>query len=106
MCAIQRLAPNTAAYYRRRRKVGDRQLSLYEFLTAVADMLSNNMDEAVADIFFSAAISDYADLLSFMSSGADLTDIIGSASGAPKCSVADSHSAAAYMAALDAYLQQ
>lgn len=106
LCAMHRLAPNVNAYYRRRRKVGERQLSLYGFLTAVADMLSSHLDEDVADVFFSAAVSDYADLISFLSSGADLCDILSTASGAPKCSVTDSHSAAAYMAALELFLQQ
>ena len=106
LCALQRLAPNVHAYYRRRREVGGRKLSLNEFMTAVADMLSQHMDEAAADVFFSAMLSDYADLISFLSSGADLSEIIASASAVPRCSVADSHSPAAYMAALDVFLQQ
>lgn len=104
LCAVYSLAPNVNAYYRRRRQVGDRQLSLYEFMTAVADMLSRHMDEQAADIFFSAMVSDYADLISFLSSGADLNDLIASATGTPKCSIADSHSPAAYMASLDAVI--
>ena len=104
LCAVYALAPNVTAYYRRRRQVGDRQLSLYEFMTAVADLLAQHMDEQAADIFFSAMVSDYADLLSFLSSGADLSDLIASATGTPKCSIADSHSPAAYMASLDAVI--
>lgn len=102
--ALTTLAPNVNAYYRRRRQVGDRKLSLYEFMTAVADMLSNHMDENTADVFFSAMVSDYADLISFLSSGADLGDIIASTAAVPKCSIADSHSPAAYMASLDAII--
>lgn len=104
LCAVMTLAPNVHAYYERRRPVGDRRLSLHEFMLSVADMLSSHMDEAVADVFLSAMVSDYADLVSFLSSGADLADMLTSAGGAPRCSVADSHSAAAYMAALELYL--
>lgn len=104
LSALYSLAPNVNAYYRRRRQVGDRQLSLYEFMTAVADLLSQHMDEQVADIFFSAMMSDYADLLSFLSSGADLNDLIASAAGTPRCSIADSHSPAVYMVLLDAVI--
>ena len=104
LCAVMTLAPNVHAYYERRREVGERRLSLYEFMRSVADMLSDHMDEACADVFLSAMVSDYADLVSFLSSGADLSDIISSSSGIPKCSVADSHSSAAYMAALDVFL--
>lgn len=106
LCALQTLAPNVHAYYERRRKIGGRKLSLYEFMRAVADMLSDNMDDEATDIFLSAMISEYADLMSFLSSGADLSEIIGSASAIPKCSVADSHSPAAYMASLDVLLPQ
>lgn len=106
LSALQRLAPNVHAYYRRRRQVGDRQLSMYEFLDCVADMLSQHMDDAVADVFFSAMFSDYADLISFLSSGADLSEIVTSTAAVPKCSVADSHSPAAYMASLELFLPQ
>lgn len=104
--AAMNLAPNVHAYYERRRQVGERRLSLYEFMRTVADMLSENMDEAAADVFLSAMVSEYADLISFLSDGADLYELIGSAGGVPKCSVADSHCPAAYMAALDAFLQK
>ena len=104
LSALYSLAPNVNAYYRRRRQVGDRRMSLYEFMTAIADMLSKNMDENAADVILSAMASDYADLISFLSSGADLGDVIACASAVPKCSIADSHSPAAYMAALDAVI--
>ncbi|MBQ3264542.1 MAG: hypothetical protein IJH07_02065 [Ruminococcus sp.] len=106
LCAVQKLAPNVNAYYRRRRDVGGQKLSMNELMNAVADMLSRQMDEAAADVFFSAMLSDYADLISFLSSGTDLSEIIGSASAVPRCSVADSHSPAAYMAALGVFLHQ
>ena len=106
ICALQSLAPNVHAYYKRRRKVGERMLSLYEFMHSVADMLSEHMDENAADVFLSAMVSDYAGLVSFLSSGTDLSELIGSACGTPRCSVADSHSPAAYMAALELFLTQ
>ena len=102
--AVYDLAPNVNAYYRRRREVGDRKLSLYELMTSVAHMLSQNKDDAAAEIFLSAMMSDYADLLSFLSSGADMNDLIASANALPRCSVAASHSPAAYMAALNAVI--
>ena len=101
LCSMIKLAPNVHAYYERRRQVGDRKMSLYEFLNSVADILSDNTDESSADIFVSAMVSDYADLLSFLSDGADLYELIGSANGALRCSVADSHSPCAYIAALE-----
>lgn len=103
LAAAAALAPNVHAYYKRRHSVGERELSLYEFMNGVADMLSDNMDDAAADVFMSAMVSDYADLMSFLSSGADLMEIITSAGGVPRCSVADSHSPAAYIAALEQY---
>ena len=106
LLSLQSLAPNVNAYYRRQRQVGERKLSMYEFLTCVADMLSQHMDEQVADVFFSAMFSEYADLISFLSSGADLSEIVASAAAVPKCSVADSHSPAAYMASLQLFLPQ
>lgn len=104
LCAVMKLAPNVHAYYKRRRQVGDRRLSLYEFMRSTADMLSDNMDESAADVFLSAMVSEYADIISFLSSGADLYEIIGSAGGAPRCSVSDSHSPAAYIASLELLL--
>ena len=106
LCALQTLAPNVHAYYERRRQIGSRRLSLYEFMRVVAAMLSDHMDADAADIFLSAMVSEYADLMSFLSSGADLTEIIGSGAAIPKCSVADSHSPAAYMASLAILLPQ
>ena len=104
LSAVTRLAPNVRAYYKRMRDIGGRKLSMYEFMTAVAGMLSGQTDDAAADVFADALISDYADLMSFLSSGADLGEIISCAQGIPRCSVADSHSPAAYMAALEMYL--
>lgn len=106
LCAMASLAPNVHAYYRRQRQVGGRRLSLYGFLHSVADMLSGHMDEETADVLVSAMISDYADLVSFLSSGAELEELIASACAIPRCSVADSHSPAAYMAALERFLKQ
>ena len=104
IAAVYDLAPNVNAYYRRRRQVGDRKLSLYEFMITVAHMLSQNMDDDAADIFLAAMMSDYAGLLNFLSSGADINDLITSSNTIPRCSVADSHSPAAYMASLDAVI--
>ena len=101
LCAMMKLAPNVHAYYERRRPVGERSMSLYEFMTSVADMLSLNMDEDAADIFVSAMVSDYADLLNFLSEGADIYELISRAQAVPRCSVADSHSTSAYTAALE-----
>ncbi len=106
LLALQRLSPNVHAYYERRRQVGDRKLSLYELMRAVASMLSQNADEQTADVFFTAMVSDYADLVGFLSSGANLEDILSSSLAIPRCSVADSHCPAAYMAALDVFLEQ
>ena len=105
LSAVTRLAPNVRAYYKRKRGVGGRMLTMYEYMTAVAGMLSGQTDvEAAADILADALISEYADLMSFLSSGADLGEIISCPQGIPRCSVADSHSPAAYMAALEMYL--
>lgn len=102
--ALMTLAPHVQAYYGRRRTVGSRRLSLYEFMTDIADMISSEPDESAADIFMSAMVSDYADLMSFLSGGADLTELLCPSSAIPRCSVADSHSPAAYMAAMQLYL--
>jgi len=104
LSAVTRLAPNVRAYYKRTREVGGSKLTMYEFMTAVAAMLSGQTDDTTADVFADALISEYADLMSFLSSGADLGEIISCAQGIPRCSVSDSHSPAAYMAALEMYL--
>lgn len=99
LCAVMKLAPNVHAYYKRRREVGDRRLSMYEFMTSVADALSSEQD--AADILMSAMMSDYADLLSFISEGADIGELIAPSAAVPKCSITDSHSPAAYIAAME-----
>lgn len=103
LCAATKLVPNVHAYYKRRRQVGDIKLSLYEFMRTIAGMLSSDMNENTADVFMAAMMSEYADLLDFMSSGADMSELISSSGGIPRCSVADSHSPAAYLAAIEGY---
>ena len=104
LCAVTRLAPNVRAYYKRKRDIGGVKLSMYEFMTSVAGMLSGEADDNAADILAGALVSEYADIVSFLSSGADLYELASSACGIPRCSVADSHSPAAYMAALERFL--
>ena len=103
LCSVAKLVPNVHAYYKRRRQVGDIKLSLYEFMCAIAGILSSDTNGNTADVLMSAMISEYADLLDFMSAGADLSELIASSGGIPRCSVADSHSPAAYIAAIEGY---
>ena len=103
LCTVMKLAPNVHAYYKRRRDAGDRQLSLYEFMSSAAQTLRSRPDEEAADMLMSALSGDYADLLYFLSSGADIERLLSPASGIPRCSIADSHSPAAYIAALEGY---
>lgn len=103
LCTVMKLAPNVHAYYKRRRDAGDKQLSMYEFMDSAADLLTSQSDEHTADTLMSALSGDYADLLYFLSSGADIKQLLSSASGIPRCSIADSHSPAAYIAALEGY---
>ena len=98
IAAIRKLAPNVRAYYQRRHEAGGKTLSLYEFMTAVAGMLAGQPEEA-GDVLMSAVIGDYDDLLELLSSGADIGELL-TCTGTPKCSVADAHSPAAYLAAL------
>ena len=97
---LTELAPNPVAYYRRRRDSGGGKLSLYEFMNHIADALSSNDPGNTAEALASAFLSDYADLLTFISSGADIGELSSSAGAAPRCSVTDSHSPAAYAAAI------
>ena len=103
LCTVMKLAPNVHAYCKRRRDSGVGQLSMYEFLTFAADMLSSRSSEDTADALMSALAGDYADLLYFLSSGADTEQLLSPATGIPRCSIADSHSPAAYIAALEGY---
>ncbi|MBQ7217870.1 MAG: hypothetical protein IJS27_00085 [Ruminococcus sp.] len=105
LCSVMRLAPNVHAYYERRYPVGDRMLSLCDYMTAVAGMLADDADEAVGDVLMSAMVSEFAELSDFLSSGIDIAAFLSPAQGIPRCSVADTHSATAYMAALDMYLE-
>lgn len=101
--AVMRLAPNVHAYYERRYPSGGRQLSLHEYMLSLADMLAMNADEETADVMMSAMVSEFCDLSTFLSTGMDPAEFLSAAVGIPRCSVADSHSAAAYIAAAETY---
>lgn len=103
--AVMKLAPNVHAYYERKYTVGDRALSLHDYMKTVAAILADEADETTADVLMGAMVSEFAGLSDFLSSGMDITAFLSPAQGIPKCSVADSHSPAAYMAALDAFLK-
>ncbi len=98
--AILRLAPNIHAYYKRRRDVGGRQLSLYDVMRSVADLTAGQPEEA-GDLLLNALVSDYGDLLNLMTSGADIGELM-TCTGTPRCSIADAHGPAAYLAAMEA----
>ena len=100
LAAVTRLAPNVPAYYKRRRKVDGRPLSLYEVMTSVARILAGEAGEE-ADLLLTAMVSEYADLLDHLSAGSDIARLLTSAEGIPRCSIADSHSPAAYLAAME-----
>ena len=100
LSAVGELAPNVPAYYRRRYPVGERMMSLYDFMLTVAGMLSDQPDEDAGEVIFDSMASQFADLSAFLSAGADITELLSPAAGIPRCSVADSHSPAAYLAAL------
>ena len=102
---LMALAPNVRAYYGRLYPVGNRVMSLYDFLIEVAAMLADEPRETFGETMVAAAISRFADLSAFLSAGADIGDLLTPAAGIPRCSVADSHSPAAYMAALEMYLE-
>ena len=105
LCAAMRLAPNVHAYCERRYPVGGHQLTLYDYMLTVAQILADEADENAGDIMMDAMVSQFAGLSDFLMSGMDIGALLSPAQGIPRCSVADSHSPAAYMAALDAYLK-
>lgn len=105
LCAVMRLAPNVHAYYERRYPIGSRTLTLSDYMLAVAKLLADEADETVGELMTDAFVSPFADLSDFMMSGMDIGAFLSPAQGIPRCSVSDSHSPAAYMAALDAYLR-
>lgn len=98
LSVIRSLAPNVNAYYRRRRDVGGKPLSLYEFMSGVADLLAGCPDEA-GDLLIDAIMSDYSDLLELLSAGADIGELV-TCTGTPRCSIAEGHSPAAYLSAI------
>ena len=98
--AVKALAPNVPAYYRRRYPVGDDRLSLYDYMLSLASMLSCQEDEDAGGLMLDSAASEFADLSAFLSSGMDISALLSPAAGIPRCSVADSHSPAAYLAAM------
>ena len=106
LCAAMRLAPNIHAYYERKYPVGGHELALYDYMLTVAQLLADEADESTGDIMMGAMVSDFADLSDFLMSGMDIGALLSPAQGIPRCSVADSHSPAAYMAALDMVLAQ
>lgn len=105
LCAVMKLAPNVHAYYERRYPVGESMLSLHDYMKTVAGILADESDESTADVLMGAMVSEFAQLSDFLTSGMDISAFLSPAQGIPRCSVADSHSPAAYMAALDAYLK-
>lgn len=105
LAALLRLSPHLHAYYERRREIGGYRLSLHDYLCTVAEALADEADETTVDVLFSAAASDYAELSDFLSAGMDIASLFTPASGLPRCSVSDSHSPAAYSAALEGYLK-
>lgn len=105
LCALMRLAPNVHAYYERKYPVAGHQLALCDYMLTVAQILADEADESTGDIMMGAMVSQFASLSDFLSSGMDIGALLAPAQGIPRCSVSDSHSPAAYMAALDAYLK-
>lgn len=105
LCAAMRLAPNVHAYYERRHPIGKHEMTLCDYMLTVAQILADEADESTGDIMMDAMVSEFAGLSDFLSSGMDIGAFLAPAQGIPRCSVADSHSPAAYMAALDAYLK-
>jgi hypothetical protein len=103
--AVMALAPNVRAYYGRYYPVGSRVMSLYDLMMEVAAMLAGEAHEHFGEVMAAAAISRFAELTSFLGTGTKIADLILPSAGIPRCSVADSHSPAAYMAALEAYLE-
>ena len=95
------LAPNIRAYYERRYEVGKRRMSLFEYFSSVADMLAQSMDELTGEIMMDGAFSRFGELSAFLSAGADISYFLSPGAGIPRCSVADSHSPAAYLAAIN-----
>ena len=98
--AVQALAPNVHAYYARRYPVGGRRLSLSDYMNSTAAMLAQDAAGDELSVIVDGAASQFADLSDFLMTGADIGDLLCGAQGIPRCSVADSHSPAAYMAAL------
>ena len=100
IAAVRRLAPDVRAYYSRHFPVGDRRLSLFGYMNSVAAMLAEDMTAESADIIVDAMVSEFAELSDFLTAGADIASLLSCAQGIPRCSVADSHSPAAYLAAM------
>ena len=103
--AILKLAPNVHAYYERRYPVGKRLLSLYEWMKLTAQLLAGRQSETAVEVTADADTSEFGDLAAFLSLRLDLTSLLIPSGGAPRCSLADSHSPAAYMAALEQFLK-
>ena len=100
IAAVRRLAPDVRAYYSRCHPVGDRRLSMFGYMNSVAAMLADDMTAGSADIIVDAMTSEFAELSDFLTAGADIASLMSCAQGIPRCSVADSHSPAAYLAAM------
>lgn len=101
LCAVMRLAPNIHAYYERRYPVGVRMLSLSEYMLTVARILAEDTDEITGGVMMDSLSGAFAGLTDFLLNGMDVTALLSPAEGIPRCSVSDSHSPAAYMAALE-----
>ena len=98
--AVRALAPSVHAYYHRRYPVGERMLSLYDYMLSVAEILAGDADGDAGELLLDSAASEFAGLTAFLSFGMDLGALLTPGAGLPWCSVADSHSPAAYLAAM------
>ena len=105
LCTAMRLAPNVHAYYERTYPVGGHEIALCDYMLTAAQILSDETDENTGELMVDAMVSEFAGLSDFLTSGMDIGAFLSPAQGIPRCSVADTHSPAAYMAALDAYFK-
>ena len=95
-----RLAPGIYDYYQKRYTVGDKTLTMYEYMTLAAKFLCEENDEEDADTLTETLLSDFSDISLFFLSGMDMEDLLLTGDFY-KSGVADSHSMVGYMTLMD-----
>lgn len=94
------LSPTIEDYYHKKYTVGDRELSVYDFMRIAAKFLCEEQTEEDSDLLTESMDSSFSPVSMFFLNGVDIEELLFTGSFT-KSSVSDSHSMVSYMILLD-----